>query len=75
MKAPKFKAGDSVVVKSYLPDSITRKFWKIGDSFIIGDDMNGLYQSNEKYKHPCPVFEDELEFEHVYNSPLYKALL
>lgn len=76
-KEKKFQIGDKVVVIRQIEGSITLKKgnWKIGDTFVIVNMFsyqgNNLYSSAEK---DCACYEDELELEQIYNSPLYRAL-
>jgi hypothetical protein len=62
----KFKVGDRVVIVNKYREG------RFGKSFFIEDiDIDGdLWMNNEQW---C-LSEDELEFDYIYNSPLYKAL-
>lgn len=76
----KFKKGDRVVVLHHQYMSKPDKYPK-GEVFEIGSraiEYNELSNSNERYFKEDDYFwaisAEDLELEHVFNSPLYKAL-
>lgn len=72
----KFKVGDCVRI---ICDKNTPSRRKIGDSFVIGElagGAGGRYVIFPDDRNPDGhgFHDNQLEFEQVYNSPLYKAL-
>lgn len=70
----KFRKGDRVVILS-CEDS---KHFEIGDSAVLSSlsFMDGVvWVTVEKNQWRHCFYESELEYELVYNSPLYEALL
>lgn len=77
MRKPKFKVGDKLVVSGFpIGESISPGQWSIGDEIVVYDVISTyttvFYRSTEG---KSVLFEEELEFEDVYNSPLYKAMI
>lgn len=77
----KFKAGDVVVIVNH---NVIRKTeynsrLEIGTAFVINDSTpcNGIPTGATQVCFPKRAngyFDTELEFESIYNSPLYSAL-
>jgi hypothetical protein len=71
----KFKVGDRVVVTKAIKSSITLDNYKVGEELIIERVNECTHYTLHSIKNgACAVFEEELEFPFIYNSPLYNAL-
>lgn len=72
----KFKVGDRVVVVRLNSDAMLTVYEEyLGTAQTITHIFNGApYPYGVEHKQEVSFAESELEFEHIYNSPLYKAL-
>lgn len=72
----KFKKGDRVVLAH--PDSFSIKeehpMGRAGTIISIKNEVVASVNLDHTKEEYCWLYVKELEYEHIYNSPLYKAL-
>lgn len=71
----RFKKGDEVVVLD-MPSLLSTQVKNVGQCFTVNKLAVNVTNAQLVLLDNCSsaYYENELEFEHIYNSPLYRAL-